>query len=76
MANPFKQIWEGWKWVAEKINWFMTGVLCTVLFFTVLPFWSVMRFWDPLRKKLGGQDSYWEPYRNSPATLDRFMRPF
>ena len=70
-----KKFWQGFKAVAETIQWFMTGVMCTVLYFTVLPFWSVMRFSDPLRKKLGA-DTYWEPHVNSPATLDRFSRPF
>jgi len=76
MANPFKAFWHGFKAVAEVINRFMTGVMFTVLYFTVLPFWALIRFTDPLKKKLGGQDSYWEPYANSPATLDRFQRPF
>lgn len=70
-----RKIWDGANVVAQAINWFMTGVICTVLFFTLLPLFSFRRLGDPLRKKLGA-DTYWEPYKNAPATLERFERPF
>jgi hypothetical protein len=41
-----------------------------------LPLFSlIVRFGDPLRKKLGGA-TYWEPYRPHEPTLERMRRPF
>lgn len=75
MRAFFRRLWEGFRVVAEAIQAFMLGVMCTILYFTVLPFWSVMRLWDPLRTRLGA-DTYWEPYKNPEPTVDRFRRPF
>jgi hypothetical protein len=75
MKAFFKAIWNGWKKFAEVLGLVVMTVLFTVLYFVLLPFWNLMRFGDPLRKRLRGR-TYWEPYKNSPAELDRFQRPF
>ena len=77
-TNPgfFRRLWNGWKWIGEKIGMVMSAVILTLLFFLVLPFWTLMRLRDPLRKRLGRQESYWEPYKNPPPELNRYRRPF
>ena len=46
-----KRLWEGWKRVAKKIARFNSMVLCTVLYFVVLPFVAIpfRLSMDPLR---------------------------
>lgn len=53
-----------------------TPVLFTLLFIIVLPVFSLIRFSDPLGKKLKKEGSYWEDYRHHEATVDRMLRPF
>ena len=64
-----------WKAAAHKIGKFQTLLIMTVLFFVIVPVFSLVRLKDPLRKRLGG-DSYWESKKNEEQTLERYRRPF
>jgi len=48
-----KHIWEGWKYIAQKIGNFQARLLLTIVYFIlVLPFGLAVRwFSDPLRIK-------------------------
>ena len=74
LARP---IYVGWMTIFVPVGIAMSTVLLTVLFFVLLPLFSVIvRLGDPLRKKLKAEGSYWEDSRKHEPTLERTMRPF
>ena len=75
--NIAKPVYISWMSVAVPIGIFMSTVLLTVLFVLLLPVFSmIVRFGDPLRKKLTDQGTYWEDYKPYKPTLERMKRPF
>jgi hypothetical protein len=68
-------VYKKWMGLSRVLGGIMTHVLMTLLFFTLLLPFTLMRFKDPLRLKWGEQ-SYWEPHKSSKPTLERFRRPF
>ncbi len=73
-------VYIAWMTFAMALGAVMTPVLFTVVFVVVLPVFSLIRFRDPLRKKLEPSEnpsgSYWEEYTPHEATLDRSSRLF
>ena len=69
-------IYIGWMTGAVAIGTIMTPVGMTLLFVVLLPVFSLIRLKDPLRRKLGGTDSYWEESAPYEATLERMRRMF
>ena len=52
-------------------------IMLTVLYFLLLPVFSlVVRFGDPVRKRLDPNGSYWEDHAPFKPTLDRMRRLF
>jgi hypothetical protein len=70
-----RRLYAGWMTTALALGAVMTRVLFTVVFVVLLPFFALIRFRDPLRKKLTAE-SYWEDYDRHDATLERVSRPF
>lgn len=68
-------IYKPWMTLSHYMGLVMTSILLTVLYFTLLLPFTLIRLKDPLRKKLGG-DTYWEPHRDVPQTLERYRRAF
>jgi hypothetical protein len=67
----------GWMTATLPIGVAMSYVLLTILFFLLLPPFSlIVRWGDPLRRKLSREGTYWEDYRPHEPTLDRMARPF
>ena len=72
-----KPVYVVWMSVAVAIGTVASIVLLTLLFVFFLPVFSiVVRFGDPLRKKLKPSGSYWETYKPYEPTLERMKRPF
>ena len=72
-----KPVYVVWMTVATRIGIVMTTFVLSVLFFVLLPVFSLMiRLGDPLGKKLKASGSYWEDHKEHEATLDRCYRPF
>lgn len=73
-----KQAWQTWKRVTGRIGRFQTQVLVTVLYFVVVPVFSLIRFADPLRLKLWKQKrhapTYWLPRAEVANDLKTFRR--
>ncbi|MEK7484413.1 MAG: hypothetical protein AABZ60_08790 [Planctomycetota bacterium] len=66
---------DRWKIFANKLGKINTFILMTVLYFTVIMLFSLIRFTDPLRKKLSkSRDSYWEEYRQREFKLENYYR--
>jgi hypothetical protein len=65
-----------WMTGAMYLGMVMTTLMLSVLFFVLLPVFSLIRLKDPLRLKLKRSDSYWEEPTPHEATIDRMRRPF
>lgn len=75
--QALRRIYGPWMRVGAAIGAVMTRVILTVIYFTILVPFTLIRLSDPLRKRRGPRlDTYWEPYRNPEATLERYERPF
>jgi len=75
--NVGRRVYVAWMSVAVPIGIAMSMVLLSVLFFLLLPVFSIIvRIGDPLRRRLRAEGSYWEEYRPYPPTLERMRRPF
>lgn len=72
-----KPIYVVWMSVTVPIGIVMSTIMLSVLFFVLLPVFSlIVRTGDPLRKKLKASGSYWEDYKPHEATIERMQRPF
>jgi hypothetical protein len=72
-----RAVYVVWMSAASIVGVLMTTVLLTLLFLFFLPLFSlVVRYGDPLRKKLKAEGSYWEDYRPHESTLERMRRLF
>ena len=70
-------IYVVWMTAATWIGAVMTFVLLSVLFFVLLPWFTLIRLKDPLRTRLRGPgQSYWENHQHHESTLERTARPF
>ena len=66
-----------WMTGAMYLGVVMTFVLLSVLFFVLLPVFSLIRLKDPLRMKLlRSGTSYWEKHEHHESTLERTIHPF
>jgi hypothetical protein len=73
LARP---VYLTWMRASTPIGLVMSTIMLSVLFVFVLPLFSLIVRWsDPLRKKLGGK-TYWEDYRPYAHTLERMRRLF
>lgn len=71
-----RRLYIAWMTLTVPIGLVMSTLLLTLLYFLLLPVFSlIVRRQDPLRKKLGGP-TYWEDYKPHEPTLDRMRRPF
>ena len=78
-ASPVatKPVYVIWMSVTVPIGIVMTTIMLSVLYFVLLlPFSLVMRFGDPLGKRLKDGGSYWEDHKPHEATIERMERPF
>lgn len=72
-----KPIYVGWMSVAVPIGIAVSTILLTLLYFILLPFFSiVVRMGDPVRRKLDPEGSYWEDHAPFEPSLDRMRRLF
>lgn len=61
-----------WKIFANKLARVQTFIMMTIVYFLVVPFFSLIRFSDPLKLKLKKKsDSYWEPKKEIDTSLDK-----
>lgn len=75
-ATVGRYIYVGWMSVAVAIGMVVTPVLFTVLYFLILPIFTLVRLTDPLHVKIGRQETYWEVPKPYEPTLERMRRPF
>lgn len=78
LASPAlgRKLYIAWMTLTLPVGIAVSTVLLTLLYFVLLPIFSlIVRRNDPLRKKLGGT-TYWEDYKPHENTLERMRRPF
>ncbi len=72
-----KVIYKTWITGATVLGTCLTFLVLTLMYFLVLPVFSLIRFSDPLQLKLLGNDeTYWEDHRHHESTLERSQRLF
>jgi hypothetical protein len=61
-----------WKRFAYKVAKVQTFVLMSIIYFLIVPFFSLVRLSDPLKIKIKKKtDSYWEPKKEMDVSIDR-----
>jgi hypothetical protein len=60
---------------AKVLGKIQTTILLSVIYFLIIPIFSLLRFKDPLKKRLGSQ-TYWQPFKSRPITMENFERMF
>lgn len=76
-ASVGRPLYVGWMSVAAAIGKVMVPLFLSVLYFTFLAPFALIRLGDPLRKRLRpAGESYWEPHTNHEPTVHRMHRPF
>ena len=76
MKRLLQSIWRGWKAFAHFLGRIQTTVVLTLLYLVLLPVFSLVRLRDPLRRRLGEGDSYWEPMEEVDASVEEAGRRF
>lgn len=72
-----KPLYVTWMRITIPVGIVMSTVMLTLLFVVLLPpFVLIVRWTDPLRRKLTKQATYWEDYKPHEPTLERMRRPF
>jgi hypothetical protein len=72
-----RTVYVFWMSMAMAIGTVVTTILLTAMFIAFLPWFAIIvRFGDPLRRKLHKGETYWEDYKPYPATIERMQRPF
>ena len=69
-------LWRGWKAFARALGYVQTVLVLTVLYLLLLPFFSLVRLRDPLRRRLDAAGSWWEPMEPVDATIEEAARRF
>lgn len=76
-AGITRAIYIFWMSVTMPIGIVMGTIMLTLMFFLLLPVFSlIVRWGDPMRKKLTSDKSYWEEHKPVDATLERMARLF
>jgi hypothetical protein len=74
----FERAWQGWLKIAHKIGRFQTMLLVGLLYWLVVPLFSLVRLADPLRLKAGRTKNqtatYWRPRPQGTPTLMQMRR--
>jgi len=75
-AGAGTKIYVVWMSIGAAIGRVVMPIFFTLVFFTILPVFSLIRFTDPLRLKLKRDGTYWLPHKHHDATIERMLRPF
>jgi low affinity Fe/Cu permease len=64
-----------WKRFANHMGRIQTFVLMTIIYFLIVPFFSLVRFSDPLKLKLKKKSTtYWEAKKPVDTSLERMKQ--
>lgn len=64
-----------WKQFANRLGKIQTFILMGIVYFLLVPFFSLIRFADPLKLKLDKKSaSYWEPKKEIDTSLEKMKQ--
>jgi hypothetical protein len=64
-----------WKRFANRMGRIQTFILMTIIYFLIVPFFSLVRFSDPLKLKLKKKStSYWETKKEVDTSLEKMKQ--
>ena len=64
-----------WKRFANRMGRIQTFILMTIVYFLVVPIFSLVRFSDPLKLKLKKKSAtYWEPKKPVDTSLEKMRQ--
>lgn len=73
---PVRALGRGYLSFGKIFSEFVTFGIMSVIYWACLPFFTVMKFSDPLHYADTGAKSYWDAKIPMAQTLDRYTRPF
>ncbi len=59
---------------ANKLARIQTYILMFLVYFLIIPLFSIIRFWDPLKLKKSSGDSYWETAKELDTSITGMKR--
>ncbi|MCC7293418.1 MAG: hypothetical protein IT449_15265 [Phycisphaerales bacterium] len=72
-----RRLYVGWMTASRPLGVAMFVLGLSLMFFLALPLFAlIVRFNDPMRRRLYAEATYWEPVKPCPPTLERMARPF
>ena len=71
MQPTLKKFWEGWKRFAHKLGVIQTYIIVTLLYWLIVPFFSLIRLQNLLRLRQPSDRSYWIERKSTDNSLDR-----
>ena len=64
-----------WKRFANRMGRIQTFILMTIIYFLIIPFFSLVRFSDPLKLRLKKKStSYWETKKEIDTSLEKMKQ--
>lgn len=70
-----KILLKGWMAFGHAMGIAVTWLLLNIVYLVIAPVFSLIRFSDPLKLKMGA-DSYWENKPKRRSTLEDLKHPF
>jgi hypothetical membrane protein len=70
---------KAWMALAEVLSFISTRIILAVVYFLVMtPIGVVKRLfgWDPLNRRAGGRESYWQPYSDRQRNHRHYEKMF
>lgn len=71
-----RKIYRAWKRFALAFGRIMTVVWMVLFYLLFMAPFALMRFADPLAKRLGRDETYWRDRPDVDPTLESFSHPF
>ena len=76
MRRVLEAIVRGWKAFAHRLGRIQTWIILSLLYFLVVPLFSLIRIRDPLGYTLGEPDSWWEEMEPVDEKMEEAGRRF
>ncbi len=75
MGSLWRRFLKGWKAFWHPVGKAQTILILSIIYWLLMPFFSLIRFRDPLRKRLG-ERSFWIRRKPVELSLERQRFPF
>ncbi len=76
MMENLKKIWACWKRFAHRVGVIQTYILIALLYGLIIPFFSLIRFGDPLRLRTKSLTTFWIVRPKREPSLEQARQQF